>query len=120
MVYSAIKRNADFDNNNPYRPEYSDYQIMNPDSTPLQRVHNVPVTATQDVVPVDLAAGKYLINVRANGYGYLEVPVMIVAGKTTVLHLEGPGFWPNESVFNANNSVRLPDGQIVGWKYTAQ
>jgi hypothetical protein len=118
IVYSAIKRNADFDTSNPYRPEHSDYQILNADHSPLRRVHNVSPSVSEDVVPVELPPGKYVVEARANGYGYLDVPVMIVAGEDTVLHLEGSGFWPNESVFNANNSVRLPDGQIVGWKST--
>jgi hypothetical protein len=116
IVYSAIKRNADFDTSNPYRPEHSDYQILNADHSPLRRIHNVSTTVSEDVVPVELSPGKYVIEARANGYGYLDVPVMIVAGEDTVLHLEGAGFWPNESGFNATNSVRLPDGQIVGWK----
>jgi len=32
------------------------------------------------------------------------------------LHLEGGSSWPNESAFNQTNAVRLPDGQIIGWK----
>jgi hypothetical protein len=50
---------------------------------------------------------------------YVSIPVMIVAQQNTILHLEGGGFWPNESAFNQTNAVRLPDGQIIGWKAAA-
>ena len=58
--------------------------------------------------------GEYHVIARANGYGYVTVPVIIEARRSTVLHLEGDGSWPDESMFNQTNAVRLPDGQIVG------
>jgi hypothetical protein len=47
---------------------------------------------------------------------YVDVPKVIAAGQTTILHLEGGGFWPDESAFNKTNAVRLPDGLVIGWK----
>jgi hypothetical protein len=41
---------------------------------------------------------------------------VITPRQYTVVHLEGDGFWPDESVFNKTNAVRLPDGVIIGWK----
>lgn len=117
-VYSAYEVNADFNARDPNRPEYSDYKICRPDGMLLQRVHNNSGTILQGVVPVVLPAGKYQVEARANGYGFVIVPVIIKANQNTVLHLEGGGFWPDESVFNQTNAVRLPDGFIVGWKAT--
>ncbi len=114
MVYSAYEANADFNSRDPYRPEYSDYRIFSTDGKLLQRVHNNSGTIFQDPLPVELSAGKYLVIARANGYGYVTVPVIIEARRSTVLHLEGDHSWPDESVFNQTNAVRLPDGQIVG------
>jgi hypothetical protein len=119
VVYSAFRRNADFNALDPNRPEYSDYKIFDTDGKLLQRVHNNSGTILQDAVPVELSPGKYNVVARANGYGYVTIPVMIVAQQDTILHLEGGGFWPNESAFNQTNAVRLPDGQIVGWKAAA-
>jgi hypothetical protein len=116
VVYSAFKRNADFNALDPNRPEYSDYKILTTDGKLLQRVHNNSGTILQDVVPVALPPGKYNVVARANGYGYVTVPIMIVAQQNTILHLEGGGSWPDESAFNQTNAVRLPDGLIVGWK----
>jgi hypothetical protein len=119
LVFSAFKRNADFNTSDPNREEHSDYKILNADGTLLRRVHNVTKTVFEDAVPVSLPPGKYQVVARANAYGYLTIPVRIEPQQTTVLHLEGGGFWSDESLFNATNSVRLPDSEIIGWKSTS-
>jgi hypothetical protein len=43
----------------------------------------------------------------------------IEGGEVTVLHLEGGGFWLRENSFDETNSVRLPNGNIVGWRSAA-
>ena len=116
VVYSAIRRNADFNALDPNRPEYSDYTIFTTDGKLLQKVHNNSGTILQEPVAVELPPGKYNVIARANGYGYVTVPVMIETQQNTILHLEGGGSWPNESEFNQTNAVRLPDGVIIGWK----
>ena len=116
VVYSAYEVSADFNSRDPYHPEYSDYRIFTPDGKLLQRVHNNSGTILQDPMSVELPAGKYSVIARANGYGYVTVPVIIEAQQSTILHIEGGGSWPDESAFNQSNAVRLPDGQIIGWK----
>jgi hypothetical protein len=116
VVYSAYEVNADFNARDPNRPEYSDYRIFTANGKLLQRVHNDSGTILQDPVSVELPPGKYQVIARANGYGYVTVSVMIEVRQNTVLHLEGGGSWSDESAFNQTNAVRLPDGQIIGWK----
>ncbi len=116
VVYSAYEVNADFNRRDPYRPEYSDYRIFSTDGKLLRKIHNNSGTILQDPVPVELPAGKYRVIARANGYGYVTVPVIVEAQQSTILHLEGGGSWPDESVFNQTNAVRLPGGQVVGWR----
>lgn len=116
MVYSAYDANADFNSRDPYRPEYSDYKIYTAEGKLLQRVHNDSGTLLQDPASVELPTGKYRVVARANGYGSITVPVIIKAQQTTILHLDGGGAWPDKSVFNQTNAVRLPDGRIVGWR----
>jgi hypothetical protein len=118
VVYSAFRRNADFNSRDPYRREYSDYNIFSPDGKLLQRVHNNSGTIFQDAASVELPPGKYHVFARANGYGYVTVPVIVEMQKSTILHLEGGDSWPNKSAFTQTNAVRLPDGQIIGWKAT--
>lgn len=115
-VYSAYEVNADFNARDPNRPEYSDYKIFTPDGKLLQKVHNNSGTILQDAMPVELPPGKFTVRARANGYGFVTIPVIIESRKTTILHLEGGSFWPDESVFNQTNAVRLPDGLVIGWK----
>ena len=116
MVYSAYRRSIDFNSLDPYRPEYSDYKIFTTDGKLLQRVHNNSDTILQGPVSVELQPGKYNVIARANSYGYVTIPVIIETQQNTILHLEGGFSWPNESAFNQTNAVRLPNGQIIGWR----
>ncbi len=119
VVYSAYEVNADFNARDPYRPEYSDYNIFSSDGGVIRRVHNNSGTNLQNPLPVSLPKGEYRVVALANGYGLVTVPVIIEPNQNTVIHLEGGDHWPNESAFNQTNAVRLPDGQIVGWKATS-
>lgn len=116
VVYSAYRRGADFNSRDSHLPEYSDYRVFSNAGEFPRHIHNNSGDSMQSVVPVTLPAGEYKVKVRANGYGYVIVPVVILPNQTTILHLEGDGNWPNPSVFNQTNAVRLPDGLIVGWK----
>jgi hypothetical protein len=117
VVYSAYDVNASFNNRDSSEPVYSDYDIFSSNGNPLPRVHNNSGTLLQDPLAVELTPGKYNVLAFANGYvKKMLVPVIIEAGRTTIVHLEGGGFWPDESAFNQTNAVRLPDGVIVGWK----
>ena len=116
VVYSAYEANADFAGRDRRSPEYSDYKIFTNDGKLLQKVHNNDGTILQGPVSVELTSGKYRVVAHSNGYGYVTVPVIIGMGQNTILHLEGDGFWPNESAFNQTNAVRLPDGVVIGWK----
>ena len=117
VVYSAYKVNADFNAANPNRPEYSDYRILNADGKSFKWVHNAANDFLQGPVAVELPAGKYLVLARSNGYGVVTIPVIIVSKQDTILHLDGNDSWLNESEFNQTNTVLLPDGESVGWKY---
>jgi hypothetical protein len=116
VVYSAYEVNADFNARDPRRPEYSDYRIFSADGQLPRRIHNNSGTMLQRPQRVDLPAGSYRVAAQANGYGRVTVPVIISAGRDTLLHLEGGFSWPAQSGFNQTNAVRLPDGEIVGWK----
>lgn len=116
VVYSAQEVDADFNARDPYRPEYSDYKIFTPDGNLLRRIHNNSGTLLQDPLPVSLPSGRYRVVALANGYGFVTVPVDIQPDQTTELHLEEDGDWPEGPTANQTNVVRLPDGQVVGWK----
>jgi hypothetical protein len=116
LVYSAYEVNADFNSRDTHRPLYSDYRIIDADGQLRQLVHNNSGTMLQRPEVVELPAGSYHVIAQANGYGFVIVPVAIVGGQTTVVHLQGGVPWPDHPAFTDANSVRLPDGEIVGWK----
>ena len=120
MVYSAYDVDANWNARDPRRPVYSDYKIFSEDGMLLRSVHNDSGTILQNPALAALSAGKYRVVANANGYGHVTIPVFIKAGQTTVLHLEGGDSWPNQAEFNQTNAVRLPDGQIVGWRTDAK
>ena len=116
VVYSAFETGAAFNSRNESGQSYSDYKIFTSEGRLLQQVHNDSGTMELSPVAVRLTPGKYTVVAQANGYASVTVPVIIAAHQSTILHLEGGGVWSGESAFNQTNSVRLPDGMVVGWK----
>jgi hypothetical protein len=118
VVFSAYEVTAPGIGDFEHRHHYSDYKILSEDGKPLQTVHNDIGTEVKEATRVQLPAGKYRVAASSNGYGTVIVPVVIVTDRTTVLHLEGGYSWPSDAGLNQANSVRLPDGEIVGWRAT--
>jgi len=116
VVYSAYEVGAEFNSRNESGQTHSDYAILTSDGKLIQKVHNDTGTMLQGPVTVSLAPGRYQVSAQANGYGYVTIPIVIESQQTTVIHLEGGDAWSNESAFNQTNAVRLPDGQVVGWR----
>jgi hypothetical protein len=114
VVYSAFDQHAHF-NASPYRRYHTDYKILSEDGKLLEAVHNDVGGVTQDPKRIELQSGRYRIVARANGYGWVTVPVLIAAHRVTTVHLEGGTQWPRDDAL-ASNSVRFPDGRIAGWR----
>jgi len=113
IVFSAFDVHAHF-NDLPYRRFYSDYEVLSEDGRLLQTVRNQQGLA-EAPRHVELPAGAYRIAARANGYGSVIVPVMIAADQVTTVDL-GTGHLRRKISMLSSNPVRLPDGQIVGYK----
>jgi hypothetical protein len=77
-------------------------------------VHNDIGTDVREATRVQLPPGKYRVAASSNGYGTVIVPVVIAANRTTAVHLDGSSSWASNAALNGANSVRLPDGEIVG------
>jgi hypothetical protein len=118
VVFSAYEVTSPGVGDFEHRHHYSDYKILSEDGKPVQTVHNDIGTVVKEASRVQLPAGKYRVAANSNGYGTVIVPVVIATNRTTVLHLEGGYSWPSDTAFNQANSVRLPDGEIVGWRAT--
>src|SRR5262249_49353652 len=114
VVYSAFDQHAHF-SGSPYRRYYTDYKIFTEDGKLLETIHNDVGGVTQDPKQIELESGRYRIVARANGYGWVTVPVVIDAHRFTTVHLEGGTRWPMGDA-PASSSVRFPDGRIAGWR----
>jgi hypothetical protein len=119
MVYSAYEQGAEF--NSPYyRRQFTDYEILSTEGKLLQSVHNDSGTLVEAPKRVPLPVGNYRIVARANSYREVIVPVVIVAHQVTTVHLEGSPAWPNRRELAKSNPVRLPDGEIAGWRASTE
>ncbi len=119
VVFSAFDPTADL-NRSPYRRRYTDYQVRSAEGEHLiQLVNNNRETLLNSPPAVELPVGSYRVVARANGYGPVTVPVVIKAGQITTVHLEGSVWWPRSSPIFQSDPVRLPKGEIVGWRAEA-
>jgi hypothetical protein len=114
VVFSAFERNAPLPPGPDYRRRYSDYRILSADGQLVQTVSNDTGSAVGAPLEVKLAPGTYRVVAPANGYGVVTVPVVVVAARTTTVHLEGGLTRASDQAGDA--AVRLPDGRVVGWR----
>jgi hypothetical protein len=117
VVFSATARNARF-SSLPYHLVYSDYELRSQNGKFLQTVRNDTGTSVSGPKTVALSPGEYQVYARANGYGYIIVPVIIRPNQTTTVHLEGSGWTSNSPV--PTDPIRLPAGEIAGWNADAK
>lgn len=113
VVYSAFSLRPSWPSDPSYRQHYSDYELESDAGHALRSVANDAGLAVAEPAVVALAPGSYRVVARANGYGEVTVQVVIAAGRTTVVHLEG-GSAPQPD--DPKQAIRLPDGRIVGWR----
>ena len=117
-VYSAS------DIGTPGEPDYvnyhSGYKIYSLDGKMLKYVNNrVGPTYVEDPATVSLPPGRYNVVAGAAAFGTVSVPVVIEAGKTTFVHLDGSKLSSGRQTA-ASDFVRLPDGSIIGWRATTE
>jgi hypothetical protein len=113
-VYSAL------DYGTPTDAEYSrryhsGYKLLTADGTPLKYIYNRLSTFSEDPERVTLPPGLYKITARASAFGSVTLPVLIEAGKTTSVHLDGSELsgWSRGT---GSSFVSLPDGLVIGWR----
>ena len=119
VVFSAYDPHPPTSGRNSEDDYFTDYQILTLDGRLLKKVSN-QLNPLIGLGParVELAPGWYRVVAAANGFGIVTVPVEIVKNRVTTLHLEGGASQPTEAGATPNNTVRLPDGRIVGWRAT--
>lgn len=98
-------------------PVHTDYTIATLDDQLIERVSNATGSFSSYPAKVSLPAGEYHVRAQYDRGGFVIVPVVITADKTTVVDLDGealPQGW-----HTGPGKVRLPDGHVVGWQATS-
>ena len=113
VVYSALDIGTPGDSD--YARYHSGYRIYSADGKSLRWVNNRVRTSSEDPEVVSLPPGRYRVLARAAAFGTVTVPVVIEAGKTTFVHLDGSELAGGGQT-TAIGFVSLPDGLIIGWR----
>jgi hypothetical protein len=93
---------------------HTGYSIYNESGTRLQYVANHIGEMDESPSLVKIPTGNYKVVAESAAYGRVTVPVVVQAGKVTVIHLDRG--WRPVSTVSINELVRLPDGEAVGWR----
>jgi hypothetical protein len=95
---------------------HTDYTIATANDKVIERVDNATGTFNSKPATVPLPSGEYHVRAQYDAGGFVVVPVVIEAGKTTIVDLDGEALpqHPDENP----DKVRLPDGHVVGWRAT--
>jgi hypothetical protein len=97
-------------------PVHTDYTIAETNGPAVERVRNRTGAFGADPQKVTLAVGRYQVRAQYLGGQFVVVPVLIEAGKTTVIGLDGR---PPPRGSNAGQQpIGLPNGSVVGWTAT--
>jgi hypothetical protein len=109
-VYSALTGCAQ--GNDPTWYQHTDYTVRDATGKRVRHVENQVGFYETKPKPVELMPGKYYVDAEANGYVAVAVPVIIRAGQTTRVHLDGQ--WHPAGV-TQTALVNFPQGGPVGW-----
>lgn len=111
-VFSATESHNDGDVL--YYP-HTAYKIYGDDGKLYKRVANAVGIHDEDPDLVRLPAGTYTVEAEAEWSGMVKVRVVIEAGRLTNVNLEYD--WKRtKPAGDENNWVRLPNGQVVGYR----
>jgi hypothetical protein len=99
--------------NTKYYP-HTDYSVHDDSGRVVEFVANHIGNMDETPARVTLPANRYNIVAESSSYGRVTVPVVIQAGRLTIIHLDGD--WKPPANTPKDNLVYLPDGEAVGWK----
>lgn len=113
VVYSAWSPHMNMAD--PDTQLHSDYTILSSDGAVFREVSNWHSKILPEPAFISLPAGRYTVEADSAGHGKVQVPVLIVAHRTTTVHLDGE---PGHGFRGVAESelVSLPNGDVVGWR----
>ena len=90
------------------------YEIFSVSGQRIEHVANHIGDTDETPALVPIPAGRYLVVAESAAFGRVHVPVIIRAGRVTVVHLNRDQ--PPMANTPPDKLVHLPDGEIVGWR----
>jgi hypothetical protein len=112
QIFSAVIAHTEGDNPTWFR--HANYYLYDEHGNELEYVRNSRGYYSKTPRILTLPAGKYLVRVRAKGSLVADVPVVIKAGQTTEVHLDG--HWQPPAGVPPSKLVSTPSGYFVGWR----
>jgi hypothetical protein len=95
-------------------PRHTSYTIATQNDKVIERVTNAAGSFLSQPATVALPSGEYHVRAQYDRGGFVVVPVVIEAGRTTVVDLDGEAL--SQHLDTNSDKVRLPDGHVVGWR----
>ncbi|MGD0060955.1 MAG: hypothetical protein ABSD58_16185 [Verrucomicrobiia bacterium] len=115
-VYTATE---DHNDGNVHYFPHTGYTVYSEDGTTVvKNVRNAIGIHDEDPSLVQLPAGTYVVLGEVENGGVVKVAVVIQPGQLTKVDL-GSDWKQRTAAGNAADWVRLPNGQIVGWRARA-
>lgn len=112
QIFSALMAHTEGENPTWYR--HANYYLYDDEGNELEYIRNSRGYYSKAPIVLTLAPGKYLVRARAKGIVQADVPVVIKAGQTTEVHLDGN--WQPPSGVSETKLVSTPTGYFVGWR----
>jgi hypothetical protein len=94
-------------------PVHTDYTIATPTDKVIEHVANGAGPFSENPARVSLPTGAYHIRAQYSKGGFVVVPVVIEADKTTVVDLDGERLRLRPDA--PREMVRQSDGEVIGW-----
>ncbi|MES2309714.1 MAG: hypothetical protein V4507_12735 [Verrucomicrobiota bacterium] len=111
-VYTSTDEKNDGDIK--YYP-HSNYDVYCLDGKRFTTISNSIGIHDEEPVRAELPKGTYIVRAGSDRDGIVKIPVVIEAGKTTVLNLEDRDHGMPKKLASGE-AIRLPSGQVVGWR----
>jgi hypothetical protein len=115
-VFSKLSVRTDDQNQESTDPiwyQHSDYYLCDASGKPLKHVVNAAGHYDGDPRILNLPPGRYIVEAQSAPDYWVRVPVKIMRGATTRVHLDG--HWAPPGYVDKTQVVTLPNGKPVGW-----
>jgi hypothetical protein len=103
------------DGENFYVYPHTAYRVTTPNGAAVAQVDNHRGLRDEEPADVALPPGRYVVHAPSDRDGFVAVPVIVKAGRATVVDLEAHRIGGKPAIA-ATGAAVSPHGQTVGWR----